>query len=300
MHSLGGQRRHGQPRLLGHGCAQDGLHAVCLRSLPLLAIQHRVLTPPAPRRSTGKRSKEGALQDGINSVVRYVKNNFLDGPRQDAYDLVTGTWVPRRGEEVGWNVDKRELVVRAVSRPFLRSLRGRACARAMADSALPRFHRLRGRSSLPSLACSSACLRAPSSTVRFRSLASSDLPLLFFRPLLTTSCTHADHLLPVRNLALGSVVLAALSSHTLSTHGIAYVNHPRLVRQALDDVLDYDGKGYESGRHGRPLRPKRAAAKEHKGGEKLVSVEGAAKGRQARKESVLPSMLSSPLVTKQD
>jgi hypothetical protein len=64
-------------------------------------------------RSTGKRSKEGALQDGINSIIRYVKNNFLDGPRQDAYDLVTGTWVPKRGEELGWP-SKQTLAIRAV------------------------------------------------------------------------------------------------------------------------------------------------------------------------------------------
>jgi phosphatidylinositol 4-phosphatase len=31
---------------------------------------------------TGKRTKEGAIQDGINSVTRYLKNNFFDGPRQ--------------------------------------------------------------------------------------------------------------------------------------------------------------------------------------------------------------------------
>ncbi|KAG0234357.1 hypothetical protein BGW41_001185 [Actinomortierella wolfii] len=36
---------------------------------------------------TGKRTKAGALQDLQNSIVRYVKNNFLDGMRQDAYDL---------------------------------------------------------------------------------------------------------------------------------------------------------------------------------------------------------------------
>lgn len=64
--------------------------------------------------STGKRSKEGALQDGINSAMRYIKNNFLDGPRQDAYDLVTGTWQPsRKGDVLGnskeWFVDSREL-----------------------------------------------------------------------------------------------------------------------------------------------------------------------------------------------
>ncbi|GJJ73667.1 phosphatidylinositol 4-phosphatase [Entomortierella parvispora] len=36
---------------------------------------------------TGKRTKAGALQDLQNSIVRYIKNNFLDGARQDAYDL---------------------------------------------------------------------------------------------------------------------------------------------------------------------------------------------------------------------
>lgn len=42
----------------------------------------------------GIRTKKGALDDGINSVMRYIKNNFLDGPRQDSYDLITGAWVP--------------------------------------------------------------------------------------------------------------------------------------------------------------------------------------------------------------
>ncbi|KAG0049080.1 hypothetical protein BGZ83_006057 [Gryganskiella cystojenkinii] len=36
---------------------------------------------------TGNRTKAGALQDLQNSIVRYVKNNFMDGNRQDAYDL---------------------------------------------------------------------------------------------------------------------------------------------------------------------------------------------------------------------
>lgn len=62
---------------------------------------------------TGKRSAEGALQDGVNSVIRYVKNNFLDGPRQDSYDLVTGAWVPRKGE-TSWG-DERDIITRAVS-----------------------------------------------------------------------------------------------------------------------------------------------------------------------------------------
>ena len=41
---------------------------------------------------TGKRSLAGAVQDGVNSVVRYLKNNFVDGTRQvDLRCLSVGT-----------------------------------------------------------------------------------------------------------------------------------------------------------------------------------------------------------------
>ena len=43
---------------------------------------------------TGERTKAGAAQDLNNSVTRYVKNNFGDGPRQDAFDLFTGAYMP--------------------------------------------------------------------------------------------------------------------------------------------------------------------------------------------------------------
>ncbi|KAI8053987.1 SacI homology domain-containing protein [Syncephalis plumigaleata] len=39
---------------------------------------------------TGKRGKAGAMQDLNNSIVRYIKNNYLDGARQDAYDILLG------------------------------------------------------------------------------------------------------------------------------------------------------------------------------------------------------------------
>lgn len=42
----------------------------------------------------GKRTKLGALQDFRNSVTRYVRNNFLDGPRQDSFDLFLGNHLP--------------------------------------------------------------------------------------------------------------------------------------------------------------------------------------------------------------
>lgn len=43
---------------------------------------------------TGKRSAAGAWQDFLNSVTRYVLNNFADGSRQDAFDLFLGAYRP--------------------------------------------------------------------------------------------------------------------------------------------------------------------------------------------------------------
>ncbi|KAF7268605.1 hypothetical protein GWI33_018295 [Rhynchophorus ferrugineus] len=39
---------------------------------------------------TGKRTKAGLVQDGVNSLMRYYKNNFNDGYRQDSVDLFLG------------------------------------------------------------------------------------------------------------------------------------------------------------------------------------------------------------------
>ena len=39
---------------------------------------------------TGKRTKRGALDDGVNSLTRFYLNNFLDGDRQEGMDLLTG------------------------------------------------------------------------------------------------------------------------------------------------------------------------------------------------------------------
>jgi len=43
---------------------------------------------------TGLRTKAGAFQDLQNSVMRYLRNNFIDGGRQDAYDLFLGNFSP--------------------------------------------------------------------------------------------------------------------------------------------------------------------------------------------------------------
>jgi phosphatidylinositol 4-phosphatase len=47
---------------------------------------------------TGKRTKQGLLKDGMNSLTRYYKNNFNDGFRQDAIDLFLGNYTVREGE----------------------------------------------------------------------------------------------------------------------------------------------------------------------------------------------------------
>lgn len=42
----------------------------------------------------GKRTKKGALNDLLNSISRYYKNNLRDGNRQDSYDLFLGLYKP--------------------------------------------------------------------------------------------------------------------------------------------------------------------------------------------------------------
>jgi phosphatidylinositol 4-phosphatase len=43
---------------------------------------------------TGNRTRAGMAQDLSNSITRYVRNNFLDGPRQDGFDLFLGAYLP--------------------------------------------------------------------------------------------------------------------------------------------------------------------------------------------------------------
>jgi len=47
---------------------------------------------------TGKRSFMGLLKDGYNSMIRYYKNNFSDGARQDGIDLFLGFYTPKENE----------------------------------------------------------------------------------------------------------------------------------------------------------------------------------------------------------
>ncbi|KAI9831105.1 MAG: hypothetical protein M1819_005193 [Sarea resinae] len=43
---------------------------------------------------TGNRTRAGMVQDLMNSITRYMRNNFADGPRQDAFDVFLGAYLP--------------------------------------------------------------------------------------------------------------------------------------------------------------------------------------------------------------
>lgn len=71
---------------------------------------------------TGVRTKAGALQDLNNSITRYAKNNFLDGPKQDAFDLFLGVYLPGESNIGGERVfvDRRPLFIQAM--PYVLAL----------------------------------------------------------------------------------------------------------------------------------------------------------------------------------
>ncbi|KAF2723954.1 hypothetical protein K431DRAFT_310668 [Polychaeton citri CBS 116435] len=64
---------------------------------------------------TGTRTKAGALEDLNRSITRYVRNNFLDGPRQDGFDLFLGNADTTGGIPGGERfLDRRPLTIQAV------------------------------------------------------------------------------------------------------------------------------------------------------------------------------------------
>lgn len=68
---------------------------------------------------TGKRTRVGMVQDLNNSLTRYVLNNFRDGPRQDAFDVFLGTYLPRDSAQGDFQlfVDRRPVIIQSI--PYL-------------------------------------------------------------------------------------------------------------------------------------------------------------------------------------
>ncbi|CUM67592.1 uncharacterized protein PRCAT00005292001 [Priceomyces carsonii] len=66
---------------------------------------------------TGKRTRLGALQDLVNSITRYYRNNYKDGVRQDAYDLFLGKYRPYQDSVNSPFIDRRPPYVQLL--PYL-------------------------------------------------------------------------------------------------------------------------------------------------------------------------------------
>ncbi|AQZ12687.1 SAC1 (YKL212W) [Zygosaccharomyces parabailii] len=71
---------------------------------------------------TGKRTKLGAFNDFINSAARYYKNNLMDGPRQDSYDLFLGNFRPYMSSLKSPFSDKRPWSVQVIPIIFYAAL----------------------------------------------------------------------------------------------------------------------------------------------------------------------------------
>ncbi|KAJ7139757.1 SacI homology domain-containing protein [Mycena epipterygia] len=65
---------------------------------------------------TSKRTRKGVMEDGVKSLLRYLKNNFFDGARQDGFDLVAGKWTPRKtpASSMFLVTDPRPLITRSM------------------------------------------------------------------------------------------------------------------------------------------------------------------------------------------
>ncbi len=72
---------------------------------------------------TGNRTRAGMAQDLNSSVTRYVKNNFLDGARQDSFDLFLGAYLPpMSGVGSSLYADYRPVLIQSIPYVFAASL----------------------------------------------------------------------------------------------------------------------------------------------------------------------------------
>lgn len=65
---------------------------------------------------TGQRTRAGMVQDLSNSITRYVRNNLLDGPRQDGFDVFLGAYLPPDSTIGNFQLflDHRPLVIQSI------------------------------------------------------------------------------------------------------------------------------------------------------------------------------------------
>jgi phosphatidylinositol 4-phosphatase len=179
---------------------------------------------------TGKRTRQGMLDDGIKSVLRYIRNNYFDGPRQvgavhssirrmlklfqDAFDLVTGQWIPRNNPANSLFLisDPRPLAIRAMPPITFFSL-----FMIAAGLTLPRTSGMQIHSRVPP--------------------AAVDVPL-------------ADYSLTYYFLLWFTLLF--ISMGFILAHGIDYVSWPKLLPPT--DIVYFNGPGFRSAHHGKGLR----------------------------------------------
>jgi len=155
----------------------------------------------------GIRTKKGAFDDGVNSVMRYVKNNFLDGPRQDSYDLFTGAWVPPTSDSQAGSLrtsHDEQLFSGPYDRPLIQLV-----------------------------------------MLGF---------VIFFLIFISATFTKKRSW----KLAIISLVILSIITRYMMTHGMEFVNQPRLqsskTNATRQRIVGYNGPSsrcFESSRHGR-------------------------------------------------
>ncbi|KAF0932182.1 hypothetical protein E2562_008713 [Oryza meyeriana var. granulata] len=97
----GPHKTHGNPRPCRQ--PQQGERAArCVRSraLHFFLTESRPLDGSGAAVGYGKRSTQGILNDLWNSLARYYLNNFADGTKQDAMDLLQGHYITSVNRDV--------------------------------------------------------------------------------------------------------------------------------------------------------------------------------------------------------
>ena len=145
---------------------------------------------------------------------------------QDAYDLMTGSWVPRRG----WNpatlvTDRRPLFIRAVCAAFT-SLQMESHTLKQVPYAL--FFSL-------FMICAGLTLPRSSGT--------------YTHPLSYPPAAHSSTDYSLSYYFMFWFIIFLLSLVFIFAHGVEYVNWPRLL--PLTDIIYYEGPGFRSGHSGK-------------------------------------------------
>lgn len=63
---------------------------------------------------TGTRTRRGLVNDFNNSAIRYIKNNYLDGSRQDGIDLILGNYAVTSCDQSPFSSSPSSIIIKTV------------------------------------------------------------------------------------------------------------------------------------------------------------------------------------------